>query len=136
MKRGYTLVELLACLALVALLAAIAIPSWQATVTRAQRADGKAALLALAAAQERYRFVHGRYADAAAPAPPDGLGLASSERGWYELRIDHADEHRFTASAVPGPGSPQQRDVRCLRLAIDETGARGAVPGPVERCWR
>lgn len=136
MKRGFTLVELLAVLAIAALLAAIAIPSWHAIVVRAQRSDGTAALLALAAAQERYRFVHGHYAPATAPAPPDGLGLATSARGWYALEIEFANAQRFLASATPTPGSPQHRDTRCQRLTIDETGARGAEPGPVAACWR
>lgn len=136
MKRGFTLVELLVCVAIAGLLAAIALPSWRAVVLRTHRSDAFAALYALAVAQERYRLVHGRYADHAAPAPPVGLGLGHSERGWYELRIERADASSFVASARPAAGSPQAADADCRLLTIDETGLRGSVPRGPEKCWR
>jgi type IV pilus assembly protein PilE len=135
-NRGFTLVELLACIVIAALLATLALPAWRATVTRSYRADAAAALYALGAAQERYRLVHGRYADRAAPAPPVGLGLGRSARGWYELQVEFADATRFTASARPAAGSPQARDATCRLLTINEAGTRGSIPGPPEQCWR
>ena len=136
MKRGFTLVELLVCLAVVALLALVALPSWRTVVMRVQRSDATAALHALAAAQERYRLVHGHYASAAAPAPPVGLGLGLSERGWYELRVDHADATGFRASARAAAGSPQAADTACVVFTIDQAGRRGSVPADPETCWR
>jgi len=136
MSRGFTLLELMICIVVAALLVTIALPSWQGLMLRAQRSDATAALYALASAQERYRLVHGRYADAAAPAPPVGLGLSASERGWYELRVESADATRFTASARAAAGSPQAADTACRILTIDETGARGSTPAPTEECWR
>jgi type IV pilus assembly protein PilE len=136
MTRGYTLVELLVCVAIAGLLAAIALPSWRAVVIRTHRSDAAAALYALAVAQERYRLIHGRYADHAAPAPPVGLGLGRSERGWYELRIERADEVAFLASARPAAGSPQRGDDECRLLTIDEAGRRGSAPATPARCWR
>lgn len=134
--RGFTLLELMICLLIVAVLAAIAIPGWRAVTMRAQRDDAKAALYALATAQERYRLVHGHYASAAAPAPPAGLGLGSSERGWYELRIESADAGHFRATARPAPGSPQSTDADCRVLSIDQAGRRGSAPGAPDKCWR
>lgn len=136
MRRGFTLIELLICLVLAGLIAAVALPSWRALMLRAQRVDATTALYALATAQERYRLVHGRYADEAAPAPPVGLGLGQSERGWYELRIVHADATRFTATARAAAGSRQAADATCRILSIDETGARGSAPGAPQVCWR
>lgn len=136
MRRGFTLVELLICMLIAALLATLLVPSWQGLMRRVQRSDATAALYALASAQERYRLVHGRYADAAAPAPPVGLGLASSERGWYELRVERADTSAFLATARPAADSPQQRDPDCRLFTIDERGVRGSVPASAELCWR
>ncbi len=136
MKRGFTLIEVLVCVVIVALLATIALPSWRAVVTRSQRGDATAALYALATAQERYRMVHGVYAAAAAPAPPVGLGFASSERGWYELRIEYADATRFTATARPRDGAPPASDADCRLFTIDQTGVRGSVPEGPDTCWR
>jgi len=136
MRRGFTLVELLVCVVIAGLLATIALPSWRGLVMRTYRSDAAAALYALAAAQERYRLVHGRYAGLASPAPPVGLGLARSERGWYELQIERADESGFLATARPAPGSPQAADAACRLFTIDETGRRGSLPGGPEQCWR
>jgi type IV pilus assembly protein PilE len=134
-RKGFTLVELLACIAIAALLAAVAIPSWRGTMLRAQRSDAVQALYAVAAAQERYRMVYGRYADQAGPAPPVGLGLATSERGWYRLRIERADESDFVASARPAAGSPQAGDAACRLFTIDALGTRGSAPAAPESCW-
>ncbi|MFU8895711.1 MAG: type IV pilin protein [Gammaproteobacteria bacterium] len=136
MKQGFTLLELLICLVIAGVLAMIAVPTWRDVTLRTQRSDATAALYALAAAQERYRLVHGRYADQAGPAPPAGLGFDRSERGWYLLRIESADQARFTASAQPVAGSRQATDAACQVLTIDESGQRGSTPAPVERCWR
>jgi type IV pilus assembly protein PilE len=135
-SRGFTLLELLACVLIAALLAGLALPSWRGLLLRAQRADASAALYAVAAAQERYRLIHGRYADAAGPAPPVGLGFDRSERGWYELRIEFADVSRFIATARAVPGSPQVADAACRVFTIDSTGVRGSTPDPPEKCWR
>jgi type IV pilus assembly protein PilE len=136
MSRGFTLLEVLICLVIVGVLASIALPSWQGLVLRVNRSDATAALYALAAAQERFRLVHGRYADEAAAAPPVGLGLGLSARGWYGLRIESSGPARFTASARALPGSPQAADSACRILTIDETGRRGSVPAPPGTCWR
>lgn len=136
MKQGFTLLELLICLVIAGVLAMIAVPTWRDVTLRAQRSDATAALYALAAAQERYRLVHGRYADQAGPAPPAGLGFERSERGWYQLHIESADGTRFTASARPAAGSRQAADAACQVLTIDQAGLRGSTPAPVENCWR
>jgi len=102
---------------------------------RAHRGDAVQALYAIAAAQERYRMVHGRYADRAGPAPPVGLGLAGSERGWYRLRIERADASGFIASARPIDGTPPASDEACRLFTIDALGTRGSVPAAPDTCW-
>lgn len=134
-SRGFTLLELLAAMAIVAVLAAAAIPAWRGMVVKAGRLDATEALMDLASAQERYRFVHGRYCDAAGGAPPAGLGMVKSRRGWYVLEILAADETSFTAEARADKASPQADDVLCRVFSIDETGRRGSAPGSVEECW-
>ena len=135
MRKGFTLVELLACIAIAAVLATVAIPTWRGVIARAHRGDAIQALYAMAAAQERYRMVHGRYADRAGPAPPVGLGLGTSERGWYRLRIERADATGFVASARPRHGTPPATDEACRLFTIDELGARGSSPAPADTCW-
>src|SRR6266511_2814437 len=56
--NGFTLIELIVTVAIVAILARIAYPIYQDQVTRARRAEGKAALLKAAQLQER-NYVNG-----------------------------------------------------------------------------
>lgn len=140
--RGFTLIELLIAAVVLAVLAAIAVPSYRSHVLRTQRTDATAALLRVQAAQEKFFLQHNRYADRLSDAPPAGLGLpAVSEQGHYELHVSvGANADSFSASAVPRAGTGQADDARCRRFTIDHNGLRAAFDAAgVERtpeCWR
>ena len=53
-NRGFTLTELMVVVAIVAILASVAVPSYRNYVMRADRADGVAPLQAIMNAQERF----------------------------------------------------------------------------------
>jgi prepilin-type N-terminal cleavage/methylation domain-containing protein len=59
---GFTLIELLVVFAVVAILAAVAYPSYQDSVARARRTDAKDALLGARFAQEKFRSSCPQYA--------------------------------------------------------------------------
>ena len=59
--RGVTLIELLITVAIVAIIAAIAIPSYNNYVLRAHRTEAKSALLSMAAAEERFYSTNNAY---------------------------------------------------------------------------
>ena len=54
-KNGFTLIELLIALVIIAILASIAIPSYESYLRKGRRVDAKNALSALQLAQEKYR---------------------------------------------------------------------------------
>lgn len=72
-EKGFTMIEILIVVAIVGILAAIAVPSYQSSIKKSQRADAKAALLGFAAAMERNYMINGTYAgnDADADGVPD-----------------------------------------------------------------
>ncbi|MBT5967504.1 MAG: prepilin-type N-terminal cleavage/methylation domain-containing protein, partial [Gammaproteobacteria bacterium] len=51
--KGFTIIELMITVAIIGILASIAYPSYQESVYKSRRADGKGALLGLANAMER-----------------------------------------------------------------------------------
>ena len=143
MNRGYSLIELLVTGMLVALLTAIALPSYRQVVLRAQRNDARLALLRIQAQQERHYLQFQRYtADLEASPAAGGLGVGRrSQDGHYALTLELTGNGQgFRAVARPAPGGPQQSDRECTSLSIDETGLRlsestlSSAPAP-DRCW-
>jgi type IV pilus assembly protein PilE len=143
-KAGFSLIELLIVVVVVSILIVIGVPGYRQYVQRANRSDATAALLRIAAAQERFYLQANRYAANAAELsapPPNGLGIAGSERGFYDLSIVSVDPAtRYTATATPAAGGDQDDDTECWRFTMDERGVRGAfdqggTPND-EFCWR
>jgi type IV pilus assembly protein PilE len=130
--RGVTLIEALVCALVVAILTAIALPSYRAFVLRAQRGDARAALLRVLADEERHYLQHARYSAALAPA--------LSEAGLYGLSVVLRDSGAgYLATAAPTAAGGQGEDRACASFSIDELGTRGATGSgaqPARDCWR
>ena len=86
-QTGFTLIELMIVVLIVGILAAVAIPSYTAHIQKTQRVDGKQALAAMAAAQERFMIQNLRYA---IPGEINELGGNSSPDGDYLIAIINA----------------------------------------------
>ena len=144
-QRGVTLIELIVVVVIISILAAVAIPSYRQYVVRSQRTDAKDALLRLATAQEKFYLHNNRYAQEGerAAAPPAGLGIAASERGWYTLTIefptnDAEATQGFTLRATPAAGGPQATDSACTLFEVNDRGVRSAKSGDADNtdtCW-
>ena len=60
-QKGFTLVEVMIVVAIIAILAAIVIPSYQSAVRKAHRTDAKTALATIAQLMERYNTQNNTY---------------------------------------------------------------------------
>lgn len=143
--RGFTVIELLIAVAVIAILSTLAWPSYQSAIQRARRADGQAALARVQQAQERRRSQQPTYAAAIGSG---GLGLpTSSPDGHYTVATSTAEDSAATAYRVSASASgAQASDTACRHLAIDvNAGSIALRSGPTSeyangsdinrRCW-
>jgi type IV pilus assembly protein PilE len=144
LRRGFTLLEILTALVVVAVLAAIAVPMWRNHQLRVQRSDAIAALMAVQEQQDAYFGRHARYADGAqlAAAKPGGLGLSTESRqGYFDLELrSSADGLGYVATARAAARKGQTDDARCVSFTLDHNGVRRAVDSAGNDrsadCWR
>jgi len=128
---GLTLAELLTALAIVGVLAVLAVPGYRMQVLRSHRIEATSALLAVAAAQEKFYLQNNSYSATLTAAPPAGLGLQdTTPGGFYSIAILHADSDEFTATAA-ATGS-QAADTHCAEFSIRAPGVRAATHAD---CW-
>jgi type IV pilus assembly protein PilE len=143
-ERGVTLLELMAVVVILGILASIAIPSYRSYLLRAQRTDATSALLRIAAAQEKFYLQNNTYAsnDLRDDAPPAGLGIDKTEHDYYTLEIAAGGNLTlgFTATATQKAGGPQEKDKDCKTFTITQAGTRTAInqsdADSTATCWR
>ena len=134
-QRGMTLIELMIVVVIVAILSAIAIPSYRSYVLRVNRTDAKAALTTAASFMERC-FTRN--------TPPSYVGCPAA--GGYPMTVAHgtytvgitvpnARPNEFVASAQP-QGS-QADDTKCATFTLNQIGFQDIVGGTQTRteCW-
>lgn len=128
-SRGFTLIEMMIVVAIIALLATIAFPSYQNFAMRNRRADGKDLAMRIASAQERNYTNLNRYATTA------DLGMSmQSENQYYTAEIDlPADGQTYTLRLIP---QDVQATDRCGTLTINNTGFKDHLGvGGNGACW-
>ena len=128
-QSGFTLIEIMIVVAVVAILAAIAIPSYLNHVQEARRADAHSGLLQAAQACERWYTRNSTYAGCLG----EDDEVPSPDR-FYIISVV-ATNNTFTLTAEPPDGSPQRADNRCPTFTVDHLGRRTPLPDP-NRCWR
>lgn len=137
--RGFTLIELMIALVIVAILASIAIPGYRNYILRTNRGDATAALLKIAAAQEKFYLQNDSYTTDFDLAPPAGLGIPTTENGHYELAVAAGPDGLlagFVATATADADGPQASDDDCQTFTINQQGVRTSIPDDIDICWR
>ena len=115
---GFTLVELMIVVAIMAVLAALAWPSLQSAVQKSRRADAMSALASIMQAQERWRANRPQYQ--ATLADLVGASDAQSPDGHYDLSLvdGTVTATGYTAQATAHSNSAQTADAQCRSLQV------------------
>ncbi|MBA4176195.1 MAG: pilus assembly protein [Leptothrix sp. (in: Bacteria)] len=140
--RGFTLIEVMIAVAIVAVLASVAFPAYQESVRKGRRAEAFTALAALQQAQERWRGNNASYTTelvntAAAGTPPNGLGLAATtQTGYYGIAVSDQSATGYTVTATAAIGTSQANDGNCKVLGVKlDSGAIKYGSGASSITW-
>jgi type IV pilus assembly protein PilE len=150
MKRqinsGFTLIELMIVVAVIAIIAAFGYPSYRESVIKSRRADAKAALSGLQLAQEKYRAGCTQYATAMGASGTYSCVagnytleyLNTSPDGYYTLTMNTVTATTYTLNAAPTTKNGQDDDAKCENFTIDESGTKavtGTYIADPDYCW-
>jgi type IV pilus assembly protein PilE len=118
--RGFTLIELMITVSIIAILAAIAWPSYQQYVKQGRRSSAKAAMMDIANREQQYLVANRIYADTA--------GLQASG---YVLSPDVSPYYTWAVALGGGPNptftitfTPIGTQVSDGALTLDQAGTR------------
>lgn len=109
--KGFTLIELMIVVVIVAILAAIALPSYRQSVLKSRRTDGESALLQASQRMEVYYAKNASYTKSLASA----LIPAESPEGYYTITITDTSSDAATTCPIAS----------CYELTVTPTTKSG-----------
>lgn len=118
--RGFTLIELMVVVVVLAILLAIGYPTYLDQVRKARRSDATAGLMETAQRLERCFTDSNSFNATGCPS-----GTVTSPEGYYNIAIV-ATATTYTLTATPASGTTQAGDSKCAKFTLDQTGTRGA----------
>lgn len=129
-SQGFTLIEMMIVVAMVAILAAIALPAYTDQIKKSRRAEAQAYMLAVAARQQQFlvdtrAYGAGTAASAVLPQPAN----VTTGYGAIAMTVVAGPPPTFTLTATP---NSNQSSEKCGTLTINETGTKTAA---VSGCW-
>ncbi len=123
-QKGFSLIELMIVIALVAILVMLSYPSYASFIRKADRVKAHVTLLDWANRQEIWRADNISYSA--------DINPANDENYTYSI-VSTATSFTLTATAIGGQAADQEHGVSCGTLTLDQAGAQG--PSGHLACW-
>lgn len=140
-SRGFSLIEMMIVVAILAILAAIAVPSYMKHVVKTRRVAAEGCLSTYANYMERYYTTNLRYdqdlSGNANTLPAQDCAGTSQTGNYYGYSFvpTTLTANTYTVQAVP-TGVQATQDTACATVTMDQTGARTASgTSGTSGCW-
>ncbi|TXR51518.1 type IV pilin protein [Reinekea thalattae] len=147
-QHGFSLIELVIVVAIVGLLVAAAIPSYQSYIAKSHRLEAKSALISFAQQMERHFTENSSYCDAGSDPSSlcgsDAVGDVGAPQYFYQqvpfgaiepayqLEITEVTQTSYLLSAIPVVGSVMESD-ECGTLSYSNLGVTSSNDN--YDCW-
>jgi type IV pilus assembly protein PilE len=134
-KKGFTLVELMIVVGIVAILVALALPNYTRYVRKANRGEAQQLLMNWANNQEIWRANNTEYATKAQ------LPVPQHDRYTFDMPVDPtATTFNLTATPDNDQAKDEERGELCgaeanKPLSLNQSGTKGPQYGGVTYCW-
>jgi type IV pilus assembly protein PilE len=131
-KSGFTLIELMITVAIIAILVSIAYPSYTAFVQRSNRTDATQAISFTAQQLERCYSQGFNYT--ACPSVP---AASTSPQGYYNLTVTISSPTTYQIDASPAK-APQLADFSCQKFTVTnnvQSAIDGSGNSTTSTCW-
>ncbi len=104
-QKGFSLIELMVAVAIVAIIAAVAIPSYASFQLKSKRSEAKTALLDVSARLEQYYSENKEYtllmSDLKLPAKSGVTKTTVTSNGYYEITLEGSSLSTYYLEATP-----------------------------------
>lgn len=141
---GFTLIELMIVVVIIAILAAVGYPSYTEYVVRSNRQAAKNMLYQIADRQEQFFLDNRRYGNALTELGygADNIAIdrdaqmtaAGDADEMYQFRITASTPTTYTISSFP-VGMQANRDTRCGQLGVTNAGEKLEENDNIDVCW-
>ncbi len=134
-QSGYTLIELMIAVIILAILASIAVVSYRSHVIKSNRAAAESFMLQIANREEQYMLDARAYTGTIGSG---GLNLPTPGNVSTNYNISITPNNSATPPSyviTATPIDPPQSDAMCGILTLDQTGNKGSSAGSVQTCW-
>jgi len=138
--KGFTLIELMIVVAIIAILLTIALPAYNEQIRKSRRAQGKTDLTEQSQLLERMFTTDRDYSLATGSLCAGGGGATANSpptgTAWYTISaVCTKTGATYTAYTLTATPNGDQATDMCGTLTLNSVGAKTAVAGGPTNCW-